>query len=661
MKKFGISVLLSAAILGFGLNSCDKDEFSEEDAMNLQSQLDKQRAHEQDSIRIRNQRVSYTVNVVDASTSTLKSGSMVSAVTGAVVKLVQDTMVLTKTVDASGIVTFNNLKPGDANVNITLADYSEVNYTVNLGSWDPNGGSQSSNIIPMVPVSGTSTATISGKVVFESDLTNKTPEAAANIKVLALIDAGSSALAQPGGSIVKISYDKLALNATTDANGNYSLTVPATLNGLKYEIVVPDFTVDQKLLMPTFNLEPASGVITVATSFGKSFVNAASDVEVGNPVIVTIDAPTYAPANATATAVIDNSSSIDYVHNLNVGSYYKQGTFTHEIVNSNPEGSNATLQIVVSANGHANGTITSGGSKFNTTFDASTVEVPYIKTPARAKVTAVVGGKISEYEISANHRGAFYSESNLQLVKHTGVGVGSVTNLPASSTSSGKLRFDLGTVVLANPVGSGYAVGDSLILDVIADKSNTYKGKIYLTGGSVTAINITDQGSGLISGKVDVLISSPENGTTALASATVKDGKISVITIDDAGNGYKTAPTVTINNKAQAIQAKYKCTVTNGQVTGFTSINNGNGYLTVPNVTLESAIPGAGAGAKAHAIIAGGEVTSIVIVNPGNGYRGNTPGTEKQFTGTPTNLQIKGSSSTIVNIDLGTGSRSVEQ
>lgn len=663
MKKFGISVLLTAALFGFGLNSCDKDEFSEEDAMNLQAQLDKQKAHEQDSIKLRNQKVSYTVNVVDASTSTLKSGSMVSAVTGAVVKLVQDTLILTKTVDASGIVTFSNLKPGNANVNISLPSYSEVNYTVNLGSWDPNGGAQVSNIIPMIPVSGTSTATISGKVIFESDLTNKTPESAANVKVLALIDASSSALAQPAEvtGMVSISYDKLELSATTNENGIYSLTVPATLNGLKYNIVVPDFTVDQKLLMPTFNLEPASGVITVPASFGKSFVNAASDVVVGNPVIVTIEAPTYTSTTATATTVIDNSYSLDYVHNVNVGSYYKpNSTLYYTIKNTNPEGSDGSLQLNIDGNGHINADIWSSGSKFNDTYNASTVEVPYILTQARAKVTNVVGGKISEYEISANHRGAFYSESNLQFVRHTGAGIGSVTKLPGTSISSNKLRFDVSVVTLASPVGSGFAVGDSLILEVIPDKNNTYKGKIYLTGGTVSAINITDQGSGYISGKVDILLSSPENGTTATATATVKDGKISAISLTDAGSGYKTAPTVTINNMAQAIQAKYTCTLTDGQVTGFTSVNKGNGYLTVPKVTLESAIPGAGTGAKAHAVVTDGEVTSIVVENPGNGYRGNTPGAKKQFAGTPA-LEIKGNSSTVVNIDLGTGKRSVEE
>lgn len=663
MKKFGISILFTAALISFGLTSCDKDKFSEEDAMNLQAKLDNQKTHDLDSIEIRNQRVSYTVNVVDASTSTLKSGSLVSAVTGAVVKLVQDTTVLTKTVDASGIVSFSNLKPGNANINIKLPEYSEVNYTVNLSSSDPNGGAQASNIIPMVPVSGTSTATISGKIIFESDLTNKTPEAAANVKVLALIDANSSALAQPGGgtNIVKISYDKLALSATTDVNGNYSLTVPATLNGLNYSIVVPDFTIDQKLLMPTFNLEPAPGVTTVATSFGKSFVNVASDVVVGNPVIVTIDAPTYNSTEAKATSVIDNSSSIDYVHNVNVGSYYKQGTYTYDIVNTNPDGSNATLQLTVDANGHASGSITSGGSKFNSTYNESSVDVPFIKTQARAKVTAVIGGKISEYEISANHLGAFYSVSNLQFVKLTGSGVGAVTKFPNTTLSSGKLQFNQTTVTLASPVGSNFAVGDSLILDVIPDLGSTYKGKIYLTGGSVTAINITDQGSGFISGKVDVLISSPENGTTATATATVKDGKISAISITSQGSGYKTAPTVTINNKAQAVQAVYNATVTDGMISGFTFVNKGGGYLTVPKVTLASAIPGAGTGAKAHAVVSGGEVTSIVLENPGNGFRGNTPGAEKEFTGTPSDLEIKGSSSTVVNIDLGTGKRSVEE
>ena len=109
MKKFRIAILLIVAIIGVVLYSCNKDSFSESDAMKLQAQLDKQRALDKDSIAAKGFRVSYTVNLVDASTSALKSASLVSSITGATVKFVQGDTVIVKTADASGIVAIGNL------------------------------------------------------------------------------------------------------------------------------------------------------------------------------------------------------------------------------------------------------------------------------------------------------------------------------------------------------------------------------------------------------------------------------------------------------------------------------------------------------------------------------------------------------------------------
>ncbi len=662
MKKFGISVLLTAVIIGMGLNSCDKDQFSEEDAMNLQAKLDKQKQLEQDSLNTRNYRVSYTVNLVDASTSTLKSGSMVSAITGAKVKFVQDTMIRIQTADASGIVSFGDLKPGIANVNITLDGYSEVNYTVNLSSSSYNGGRQSSNIIPLIPVSGTATGTIKGKVVYEADLTNNAPEVApVGTKVIAMVSAGSDALPSTGSNnIISISYDKLSLTATTDANGEFTMTVPATILGLDYDIQVSDFSFGQRLLQTTFNSRDTTGVLTIPTNFGSTF-QTASAVSVGVPVIVTIGVPDYAFTQATATSVIDNSMGVNYIQNTNVGKYYANGyDFYTEI--DNPAvangGSKASVYFT-SSNGHVTASINAQGSKYASNFDGSTIQIPYIRKAAKAIVDGVNGlGAITSYHVVPTFKGEFFSIENLQFLKHTGAGTGIVTSLPTVS-ESGYLYFSTAVKNLTAAIGTGFVAGDSLILAVKSDMSDIYTGKIYLTTGTVSAINITNEGSNYISGQVDVVISSPATGTTATASVSVNMGKISSIGVTNGGSGYSSAPTVTIVNKVEKNQAKYTATITNGQVSGFTSVNQGNGYLTVPSVTVASAIPGAGSGASAYAIVSGGKVTSLNLVNKGNGYRGNIPSASKNYSGASF-INVKGSSTTIVNINLGTGNRSVE-
>lgn len=657
MKKFGIYFLLSASLVGMTLNSCDKDEFSEEDAMNLQDKLDKNNTLFNDTLS----RVAYTVNVVDASTSALKSGSAVNAISGAVVKLVQDNNILTQTVDASGIVTFDNLKRGYANVNITLADYSEVNYTVDLSISSLNeGGHQFANIIPLIPVAGAQTATISGKVTFESDLTNLTPETVpTGTKVLAMVDAGSAAISKPD-NIISISYDKLSLSATTDANGNYTMTVPATVNGLKYDVFVSDFAVDQRLIIGE---NEKAKLYNAQTNFGSSFTSP-STVAAGKFAQVVIGAPDYTFTEAQATAILDNSKGIDYVHNVNVGGYYEPGTYYYSINNPNNEGSDAFFRLDVDSWGHASGTIASGGSKFDASFDTSKVVMPYIQVAAKAVVTNVDNGKVTEYRVVTDKEGVFCSTENLQFVKHTGAGVGAITDLPgivgATGAMGDEMEFSTAVHTLTTATGSSFAIGDSLILTVNPAKSNVYKGKIFLSNGSVTEVNIDKEGANYVSGQVDVVVSpSPVDGGTATATATVKDGKIEKVTLTSGGFGYKSVPTITFLNKAEKVQAVAYATLDdNGQISGVTITNAGNGYLTIPTVTIQS-ISGVGSGAVVNATVSGGKVTGINLINKGNGYFGNTYkyGTGITKSQDLSSNPVKGVSNEIVNIYLGTGER----
>lgn len=662
MKKFGFSVLLTAALFGFGLNSCDKDSFTEEDAMNLQAQLNKQKTHEQDSLNIRNQRVTYTVNIVDASTSTLKSGSVVSAISGAVVKLVQDTMILTKTVDASGVASFANLRPGQANVNISLNGYSEVNYTVNISTSSYTGSRMMSNIIPLIPVTGTSTGTIKGKVVYESDLTNLIAEPAANVKVLAMVDVNSDALPVLGNNgILSISYDNLSLNATTDSNGEFTITVPATLRGLDYDITIADFTVSQKLLQTTYHDRDTFGVLTIPTSFGSSFL-AASNVDAGEPVVVTIGAPDYSFTEAAATAIVDNKNSIASINVTNNGGLYAEGTnYTVTLNDNNIKDANTTLATAtfdVNSYGRVNNVrVTSAGQKYLAEAENFEFTIPYVQTEAVMTITAVNGtGGITAASLSG---GKYYinNPQNVSIVYNNTNGSGAVLSLSFSAVAGG---YQVNNINWAGGNGSGYAVGETFNVKVISGLNQQAKCKLHLSTGNVSGIFVSNQGANYLDGQVDVIIGSPAIGTTATATATVSNGKISTINITNSGTGYTTPPTVKIVNKAERIQAKYEAIVSEGKVTGFNKIDGGNGYLSVPAVTLTSAIPGAGSGAKAEAVLSGGKITSLTLINTGSNYRGNSPAASKDFDG-PTSVNVKGSTTSVLNFHLGTGRRSIEQ
>lgn len=669
-----------AALIGVNFNSCKKDDFSEKDAMNLQAQLDKQKTLTSDSIEKAKQlysdnlaasktKVTYTISLVDAANTTmLKSASAVSGIAGASIVLTQNGKVITKTTDANGFAVFDSLKIGHAALNIKLANYSEVNATVNLNYFGTGyaGGQQLGNVVPMIAISGTSTGVIKGKVIAETDLTNFSPEVVANAQVIAKVRTNSSALNSISnqGIFQSISYGNLSLTGITDVNGNFSLTVPATSMGLDYDITVSDFTTTQKLLQNTYNNKDTSGyVVSIPTNFGSTFTSPSS-LSSGTPVIVTIGAPDYTYTQATATAVIANNNGIGYIQNTNVGSYYYDGpTFTTTIDNPATQTGGTKATVTFSAtNGHVSGSITTAGSKYPSNFDASSISIPYVRVLAKAVVDVVNGtGAITSYHVNAAKAGEFFSTVNLQFSKQTGNGIGIITEIPGVNYSGSFMYFTSIAKVLSSPLGSGYAVGDSLVVGVNSS-SDVYTGKIFMTTGTLTAINITNEGSNYVGGQVDVIISSPANGTTANAIANVTIGKISSITFTP-GNGYSVAPTVTIINKIEKIQAKYTANFNpiSGVITGFNSVNQGNGYVAIPMVTITSAIPGAGTGALASAIVNGNKVTSVVLVNGGKGFQGNIPAASQGFSGSVFATDVVSGGTSIININLGTGKRTIEQ
>ncbi|MCX6334718.1 MAG: hypothetical protein NT092_10520, partial [Bacteroidia bacterium] len=529
---------------------------------------------------------------------------------------------------------------------------------------------QVGNIIPMIPVSGTTTGFIKGKVTLESDLTNKSPEnAPSGTKVVATVSTSSSALSSiSSGVITSMSYGSLSLEALTDANGDYSMIVPATSMGLDYTLTVSDFTATQSLLMTTKAGVPVTGVQTVPTYFGSTYSSGSSTVPTVSPVIVAIGAPDYTFTPASATSVVTNTWGIDYIQITNSGSYYDiSNSFTSvPIVNPLPGtgGTSALASITINPAGQITVfNVTSKGSLYATSLENTAFTFPYIKTAAKVEVLAVNGsGGITSWRVMPANQGEFYSRVNLDFVRATGAGTGAVLPMPTIFDNGDYLYFSSTTYNPSPALGSGYAVGDQFNLTTKSGMTDIMTGKIHLTTGSVTALNVVTEGSNYISGKVDVVIAAPgTTGTAATATANVSNGRISTLTITGNGTNYSSAPAVTILNKVEKVQAKATATVSaDGSITNLTMSNNGNGYLTVPAVTITPSVTGAGAGASAVANMSGVTVGSLNLVNGGTGYVGiNTP-TSVQNAPSYTSASTRGSETTIANIHLGTGKRSIE-
>jgi hypothetical protein len=683
------TALFISIVIGMIYTSCKPSDFTEEDAMSLQAKLEKQKLLLQDSLDKANillldslernkEKVTYTIGIIDASKSTLlktaefTSDGVKGGLTGVSITVTQGSIVTTKTTAANGLVTFDNLKKGLATLHIVLTGYSEINAVVDFAYFgintQVNGGFQFGNVLPMLPLSGSTTGTIKGTVVCESDLTNKVPEPVpTGTKVIATINTGSAGLSGiMGGIIVSISYDNLSLEALTDATGAFTMTVPGTSTGLDYSIRVSDFSVNQTLLMLTKAGLPVTGAQSVLTTFGSNYSSGSSSIPTVSAATVTIGAPDYTFTAATATATVANVNGLDYIQMTYPGNYYLSNyTFTNVPVD-NPVpgtgGSNAYMTVSTNSFGQVtSATITTDGSGYAASAEGATFTMPYIRQAAKATVLAVnASGGITSWRVTTT--GQFYSTGNIDFFRSLGVGTGATLTLPTIFSNGTYLYFTTAVQTPSSPLGSGYVVNDEFTLAVKSGLSDNMLGKFHMTTGSVTTISVTSDGTNYISGGVAVVIAPPGvTGTTATATATVVNGKIAAITINNSGSNYTTVPTVTIVNLVEKIQAVATAIVNaNGTITGFTMNNVGEGYLTVPTVTITPSLTGVGTGATAIANLNTSTVSSLSVIYGGTGYTGiNTP-SAVQNAPPSTSASVKGTGTTIVYINLGTGKRTIE-
>ena len=110
------------------------------------------------------------------------------------------------------------------------------------------------------------------------------------------------------------------------------------------------------------------------------------------------------------------------------------------------------------------------------------------------------------------------------------------------------------------------------------------------------------------------LILDPNNGYfTWDGTDLISVGSVGLITITSEGDGYTSAPTVTISapDEANGVQATAEATITGGNVTAITILEAGTGYTNVSNLTVTIAAPSAGNTATATATIFSQSGTSI--------------------------------------------------
>lgn len=115
---------------------------------------------------------------------------------------------------------------------------------------------------------------------------------------------------------------------------------------------------------------------------------------------------------------------------------------------------------------------------------------------------------------------------------------------------------------------------------------------------------------------------SGNNGLQATGYATISNGAVSSITIDNQGAGYITVPNIYIINDPRDTQgagASATATLTGaGTVTGLLCTNPGTPLATLPTFTITSSV---GSGAAATAIMVR-TISAYTVTTSGSGYSG---------------------------------------
>jgi len=678
MKKtkiiFGFALLL--AFMSVVLVSCQKDPFSEKDAINLQDQLEKDK-----------KLVHYTVTVVDASKARLlKSGQSIQRFDSATVILTQDDLMITLKTDSLGIAVFSGLKPGIAGVTIISKGFSKVSFVVDFTGFE---GGSASNLIPLVPTEGSTIVTVQGSVYYENDLTNLTPEKAPKgTKISAMVDLVNTPMfskvtgSASGAPIKSIAYNGLSLETSIDSLGKYKINLPATADGLAFKLHVADFVTTQKML--SVGATDVS-ITSVSKLFGTSLLDVVAypkideiDVTVSNTK-VTFSEPISSPCSTKVE--INTALSIrDYGVVLVGGSDYTTppgGAYEIWVRKADGTQGNAIADVLISSGTVSSVSISQQGTGYtvNKDYNIEAIQEQVSGTFSRFdnSTTFTYGGTTYQYLYSVNltNEGGFLSKNNISILLTDASGNDLLTSSyktlytlgiePNTTDSLIQYEMQKTTVNLQGVDLTGYFVlsnNPNLAIQGTKLKANlnygnTARYQYNMVSGSIKYVSVIDPGSGYIDGQVAVVFEDTK-GTGAKGSATIIGGKIMSIKVDQVGFDYTTSTTCKIYNKTIMSRATGVATVNAfGKIDKVILTSKGSGYSTPALVTFTS-LYGLGAGATASAIMNGGEVDYVVVKDGGSGYQ---KGNYTEMSGRPASNIVNVKTTGIANFDiyLGTG------
>lgn len=475
------------------------------------------------------------------------------------------------------------------------------------------------NDFPIFATAGPTTSNVVGRAFIETNLTNRVKEVAAGAQIVASIDVDNAAfkarfLIDPSATsnvpanTAPITTGNLSLNsifnptswaigylgtATTDANGDYSINVPGSPDGLPVRVEISDVVADK-----TYFIE-SNGDVTQVTRrniYGPGITGDAVPNMTLAPTI-TFDAG----SGATATAKISGNGSVT---DLDLTAGGKDFIGVPRLIISPPTAAGGT---------QATGTAT------------------------------VVGGVVTDVTL-VNGGSGYTALPSVTITE----GAGATVALDNTSGFSGfVVNSSNGGVVNVTVTGSGgnYAVAPNVVFFVDLNSSGTFNAgeqlttanfptgvssggffsgtdfptgtAVFNTGSStaVSSVTVTNSGGGL-SFQPGVLISS---GQGAVLAVTTAGGLVTAVTITNGGLFYTSVPSISLpvgTFGTPTTAAVLTPTLTNGVITAVAITNAGVGYTNVAASTAAVITP-VGNGAAGTVVWEGLGVSAAKITNAG--------------------------------------------
>ncbi|WP_343855564.1 hypothetical protein [Fulvivirga kasyanovii] len=341
MKKTRILSFLLVIILAGVFTSC-KDDFTEEDALNAQQTVD------------------VSIYVTDYFNTT--------AVSGATVSIIKDGATVTAETNEQGVASFSDIKIGGGlPVTVEKEGFTKVNKLVDIDVTNYREGHFTTTVDVLSLTENT--AIIKGKLEIETDLTNEETE---------IVPEGTEVIAIL--NVEDFSGNSIEISATTDANGNYELVVPATNYGVEYTLKYQTLTLDQKIAkngnkgdeeFPA-TLPSLANISTVFNPHGSAL-----DIPSVPSIVATLPAPTDADGTQAEIYVDFGSMTADGgIDDFDVdvtGTGYTPGAELNVTVTSLFGGSGLAAIWTVDGSGNVSGNanITDTGSGYPMTYEAN--------------------------------------------------------------------------------------------------------------------------------------------------------------------------------------------------------------------------------------------------------------------------------------------------